>query len=925
VTTRIRLARVRDALIRRSWVSTAAVTAVGCALAVGPAASAAVADGPASTSKWPIPASNSWQRYVEGNNASTVTPVAATAIGNVRNPRALVTGRGVTTLTWLAGQARPIVVLDYGKEVGGLPFFGLSSVTPVSPATSVTMRAGYSEVKQYLLGASASTTLTASASAGDTNIKVASVTNLVAGDPLTVDTGADAESATVAAVGTATATTTLAAAAPAGGSNIKVTSTGQTCFTFGCFGTPFFAAGDAITIGSGAGAESATIQSVGSAGTAGTGLTLTAPVGAAQAAGASVSDPGSGVTLSAPLSRAHATGAPVATASQPVVGDANGNNGVGTDPNRTDDFSLTSASDNTTVGNAVTAVQGGERYEAITLTTPGTLSLSSAGITVKFNNLGAGSYQGYFLSSDHTLNKIWYDGVYTAQTDDVPIGGVCSSTTTCSLAPTILDGAKRDRRPWSGDLSVEGRTLFDSLGFGGGGSDYIKGAIGGFGSSPQSNGSICGQISNWVAYPTANLSCSFYSPTYSMYYPINLAEYYLYSRDTAFTESQYQTMKNELAYNRATVDPTTGLSIASGRDWDFYDGSKGGTAAQGGAVSATNMLYYEALADAGWLAGQLAAQDPGNASAATWSADAATWTNQAAALKAAINSRLFNASRGVYQLSSSDNGTHPATAVPQDANGEAIAFGIAPPDKVPGILAYLKNNLWGTYGPQPYSTDAGYSTVISPFVSGYELDARFASGDTSGALALTNLMWAQMVHRSGQFYTGTLWEKLGQNGQITDSNASLAHGWATAPVSAFSSYLLGVQPTSPGYKTWTIAPQTGNLAWAQGRVPTPSGPIGSRWEARDGSFKLTISAPAGTSGTVAVPLFGGAETIAENGRIVWSEGAPRGGAAAKEADGTVVFSNVRGTETFVSERARRGRRDHQWAGHRHQAHGRSER
>ena len=61
-------------------------------------------------------------------------------------------------------------------------------------------------------------------------------------------------------------------------------------------------------------------------------------------------------------------------------------------------------------------------------------------------------------------------------------------------------------------------------------------------------------------------------------------------------------------------------------------------------------------------------------------------------------------------------------------------------------------------------------------------------------------MWAQMVNRSGPFYTGTLWEKLGQNGQITDSNASLAHGWATAPVSAFSSYLLGVQPTSPGYR-----------------------------------------------------------------------------------------------------------------------------
>jgi hypothetical protein len=880
-----------------------------CAIVAVPATSAAAAVNPAgamSASKSPIPANNSWRGYVEGNGASTVRPVTATVIGDVTNPQALVRGRGVTTLKWTPGQVQPVIVLDYGKEVGGLPFFKVSSVTPALTATSVTMLAGYSETKEYLLGAPPSTTLALSANVGDSNIKVASVANLVAGDPLTIGTGGTAQSTTILDVGTAAATTTLAAAAPAGSTDIKVTSTGQTCFgSFGCFGTPFFTPGDTVTLGSGGTAESATIESVGSAGASGTGLTLTAPLAASQPVGASVFDPGSGLTLSAPLARAYAAGAPVATSSQPVVGDTNGNNGVGTDPNRTDTFSLTSASDNMTVSNADTDVQGGERYEAITLTTTGSVSLSGAGITVKFNNAGANAYQGYFLSSDPTLNKIWYDGVYTVQTDSVPVGAVCgttatSTTPTCSQTATILDGAKRDRRPWAGDLSVEARTLFDSLGFGSEGSDYIKGAIGMFGSAPLANGSVCGQVSDWIAYPAAPVTCEFYSPAYSMYYPISLAEYYLYTGDTEFAESQYQTMKNELAYNATTVDPATGLSIASGSDWDFYDGSKGGTPAQGGAVSATNMLYYEALVDGSWVATQLAAEDPGNSSAATWRADAATWGQQATALKAAINSQLFNTSLGVYQLSSSNNGTVPATAVPQDANAEAIDFGVAPATKVPGILAYLKDNLWGTYGPQPYSASAGYSTIISPFVTGYELDARFASGDTAGALELTNLMWAQMVNQNGPFYTGTLWEKLGQNGQITDSNASLAHGWATAPVSAFSSYLLGVQPTSPGYKTWAIAPQTGDLAWAQGRVPTPSGAIVSRWQVRHGSFKLTVAAPAGTRGTVTVPLMSSSGTVAVNGRIVWEDGAARNGAVAREAGGNVVFSDVSGANTFVS-------------------------
>jgi alpha-L-rhamnosidase len=194
--------------------------------------------------------------------------------------------------------------------------------------------------------------------------------------------------------------------------------------------------------------------------------------------------------------------------------------------------------------------------------------------------------------------------------------------------------------------------------------------------------------------------------------------------------------------------------------------------------------------------------------------------------------------------------------VPQDANSQAIVFGVAPASSRSGILSYLQNNLWGTYGPQPYSADAAYSTVISPFVSGYELDARFESGDTASALALTKLLWAPMVDKSGPFYTGALWEKLGQDGNITDSNASLAHGWATAPVSAFDSYLLGATPVDPGYSTWQVKPQPGDLGWAEGQVPTADGTLGVKWAQNtgNGSFHMQVASPSGTGGQVWVPL-----------------------------------------------------------------------
>src|SRR4051794_17255419 len=77
-----------------------------------------------------------------------------------------------------------------------------------------------------------------------------------------------------------------------------------------------------------------------------------------------------------------------------------------------------------TLGNAANAIQGGERFQPLTLTTPGTLTLSAVGIHVRHPNAGAGDYVGHFLSSDEELNRIWYQGAYTNDTDMVPIAAV---------------------------------------------------------------------------------------------------------------------------------------------------------------------------------------------------------------------------------------------------------------------------------------------------------------------------------------------------------------------------------------------------------------------------------------------------------------------------------------------------------------------
>ena len=126
------------------------------------------------------------------------------------------------------------------------------------------------------------TTLSSASSAGATTIHPASVTNLGAGFPVVIDTGANQETATVAAVGTAGTNTTLAAPTAAGATKISVASVGS------------ILSGDSVVIDTGAGQETATVASVGtSAGTATT-LAASTAVGATTIYVASVSGDAAG-------------------------------------------------------------------------------------------------------------------------------------------------------------------------------------------------------------------------------------------------------------------------------------------------------------------------------------------------------------------------------------------------------------------------------------------------------------------------------------------------------------------------------------------------------------------------------------------------------------------------------------------------------
>ena len=112
--------------------------------------------------------------------------------------------------------------------------------------------------------------------------------------------------------------------------------------------------------------------------------------------------------------------------------------------------------------------------------------------------------------------------------------------------------------------------------------------------------------------------------------------------------------------------------------------------------------------------------------------------------------------------------------------------------------------------------------------------------------------------------------------------------------------MLGVRPASPGYRHWTVGPQPGDLRWAQGVVQTRRGPIGVRWRRKARKlFVLTVLAPRGASGKVAVPLLRRGGTIARSGKIVWSHNRPAPGGHAHRVGTTVVFAQHGGRSTYA--------------------------
>lgn len=504
--------------------------------------------------------------------------------------------------------------------------------------------------------------------------------------------------------------------------------------------------------------------------------------------------------------------------------------------------------------------RGGFRYLNVYHNTSGSVELTS--LSIYFTAVPQKSesqlqdYTGYFHSNDESLNRVWYAGAYTNQmcTIDskagdslVHLGKVMSNMTITGATITwwnnytvangtsvLVDGAKRDRLVWPGDIAISGPSTFVSTND----MDSIENGLDSLLLLQNSSGAL-----PYAGVPFEELGLGF-SFTYHLYSLIDIYDYYLYTGNKAYLEKNWHAFKLGLNYSLSFIDSTGLQYVTTPNDWLRFGMG-------GHNIEANSILYYTL-----GLGLQLAdiLKDTSLTS---------TYTKAMSGIKSAANTRLWDASANLYR----DNDTMPLTTLhPQDGNCWAIISGLVDSTAQAVNISNALKTRWGPYGaPAP---EAG--ATVSPFISGFELQAHYIAGQPEYSVQLMKRMWADFMLDDPRMTNSTFIEGYSTNGDLhyapytNDPRISHAHGWATGPTSTLSFHAAGLQITGAAGSTWAISPSLGGLTDIEAGYQTKLGDFSVKVSGdSSGGMTIDFNTPGGTTGVLSVPYppAGGALTV----------------------------------------------------------------
>lgn len=466
---------------------------------------------------------------------------------------------------------------------------------------------------------------------------------------------------------------------------------------------------------------------------------------------------------------------------------------------------------------------GGFRYLWLYPECPGRVTLKRVWLDYTAHLIEDPDSCGYFLCDDETLNRAWFAGLHTLEmcTVDPKLGSTDGKHEIGIGDWVLVDGAKRDRLIWTGDLSPMAAGIQVS--------DYNNDAIRDSLLSLAAYQEESGYIPACSPGPVTGRIASGFFGDYVGWWVIVLYVYFLHSGETEVIRELEPAMKRALHYLhsqcRAGLFRQTPFNMM---EWCF-------TVIRRGKPSYTNVVYYWALNCASFLAHALGQDDLSSG-----------YVSRAFRLGEAIERELWDGKRGVFVDSTADR-----VRVPQDANSLAIVSGlVSEPMAAEGILDYLEESLWVDWGST--NVDIPYHRLtpgfqphnkrVIPFMNNFEALARFTAADEESAMELIRRCWGNMLNREPGT---TFWEWAGRDGEVGNHLTSLCHGWSAGVVPLLSKFVLGIRPVGVEYRPFKVAPRPGGLEWVEGRVPVRDGFIEARVERVKDRYDIKVSAPDG--------------------------------------------------------------------------------
>jgi len=403
-------------------------------------------------------------------------------------------------------------------------------------------------------------------------------------------------------------------------------------------------------------------------------------------------------------------------------------------------------------------------------------------------------YKGSFSCSDPALTKIWYIGAYTAH--------LC-------MQEDLLDGPKRDHSRWIGDIQVSGEVASNVFAD----TFLIEHTI-----SRLRNDAQHGRPA--TEKPAEHIN---QIPGYSSAWICTLADFYRHSGDTDYLKSQHDLLVSMLEFQHGDLDEHGVFSYHQG-GWKFTDWSPFGD-----EMACPHLFLTLAAREGAFLLREMG--DTANADKnAAWSEDL-----KSAGQKSFSKNNIYSSYR--------------------QENAMAIFSGTATPEQTSAIYSQIldpKSSAW--------------DKPATPYYNNFALFAMSYAGHDAEALEIIRKFWGGMIDEGAT----TFWEAYDpkwtkgkedahaylQADGVVGYFVSLCHAWSAGPTNWLTERLLGVRPTSGGFKTADIAPNLCDLTWAEGDVPTPHGKIHIRVEKADsGPSPMTVhlTLPADIDATVSLP------------------------------------------------------------------------